>query len=90
MFLLVEQLSMIDAFTFAGSAQHHLQAEAARDQMRSARAEAAAMARGLDRITLHACVTARGFFERLGYIAVSRFFAEVTIPYVKMEKVLFN
>jgi N-acetylglutamate synthase-like GNAT family acetyltransferase len=50
------------------------------------RAEAAAREQGLDRVTLHARVVSRGFFEKLGYRTASDIFTEVTIPHVKMEK----
>jgi predicted GNAT family N-acyltransferase len=43
---------------------------------------------GLRRMTMHARVVARGFYERLGYQAVSDEFIEVTIPHIKMEKTL--
>lgn len=39
-------------------------------------------------VTLHARVSARGFYERLGYVASSGIFTEVTVPHVKMEKLL--
>ncbi|NTW67697.1 MAG: GNAT family N-acetyltransferase [Nitrospirae bacterium] len=46
--------------------------------------------RDLGAVTLHARQTARRFFEKLGYAAVSDVFIEVTIPHVKMEKILFD
>jgi predicted GNAT family N-acyltransferase len=46
--------------------------------------------RNLGAVTLHARQTARRFFENLGYTAVSDVFTEVTIPHVKMEKILFD
>jgi predicted GNAT family N-acyltransferase len=46
--------------------------------------------RKLGAVTLHARQTARRFFEKLGYAAVSDVFTEVTIPHVKMEKILFD
>ena len=49
-------------------------------------AEQAVRSRNIGTVTLHARVTARGFFERLGYAAVSGVFTEVTIPHIKMEK----
>jgi len=50
------------------------------------RAEQAILARNLQKVTLHARVTARGFFEMLGYTAVSEVFTEVTIPHIAMHK----
>lgn len=44
--------------------------------------------RSLASVTLHARLTARRFFEKLGYAAVSDVFTEVTIPHVRMEKIL--
>jgi hypothetical protein len=46
--------------------------------------------RNLGAVTLHARKTARRFFEKLGYAAVSDVFTEVTLPHVKMEKILLN
>ncbi len=51
-------------------------------------AEQAIRARGMQTAMLHARVTARGFFEKLGYGAVSGVFIEVTIPHIVMEKTL--
>jgi len=50
------------------------------------RAEDAIRARNIRTVTLHGRVTARGFFERLGYAAVSEVFTEVTIPHIAMHK----
>jgi N-acetylglutamate synthase-like GNAT family acetyltransferase len=50
------------------------------------RAEQAILARSLRTVTLHGRVTARGFFEKLGYTAVSGVFTEVTIPHIAMQK----
>lgn len=52
------------------------------------RAESTARARLVFKVTLHARVSARGFYERLGYTAVSLVFSEVTIRHVAMEKEL--
>ncbi len=41
---------------------------------------------GAGRMTMHARVYARGFYERLGYRAVGDIFTEVTIPHIEMEK----
>jgi predicted GNAT family N-acyltransferase len=49
-------------------------------------AEEAARARNFSTAVLHARVTARPFFEKLGYAAVSGVFTEVTIPHVEMRK----
>ena len=50
------------------------------------RAEQAILARNIRTVTLHGRVTARGFFEKLGYTAVSEVFTEVTIPHILMQK----
>jgi predicted GNAT family N-acyltransferase len=42
--------------------------------------------RNVRSVTLHARVTAREFFEKLGYTATSEIFTEVTIPHIVMEK----
>jgi len=54
------------------------------------RAEAVVRERGKLRVLLHARVSARGFFEKLGYATTSDVFIEVTIPHVTMEKVLLS
>jgi predicted GNAT family N-acyltransferase len=51
-------------------------------------AEDAIRARNIIVSTLHARVTAREFFEKLGYTAASEVFTEVTIPHVEMRKAL--
>ena len=50
------------------------------------RAEQAILARNIRTVMLHGRVTARGFFERLGYAARSGVFTEVTIPHIAMQK----
>jgi len=50
------------------------------------RAEQAIRARNIRTVTLHGRVTARSFFEKLGYTAVSDVFIEVTIPHIAMQK----
>jgi predicted GNAT family N-acyltransferase len=50
------------------------------------RAEQIILARNVRTVTLHGRVTARGFFEKLGYTAVSEVFTEVTIPHIAMQK----
>jgi N-acetylglutamate synthase-like GNAT family acetyltransferase len=52
------------------------------------RAEQAILARNIRTVTLHGRLTARGFFEKLGYTAVSEIFTEVTIPHITMQKEL--
>ena len=49
-------------------------------------AEQAVLARNIRTVALHGRVTARGFFEKLGYTAVSEVFTEVTIPHIAMQK----
>jgi predicted GNAT family N-acyltransferase len=49
-------------------------------------AEQTACGLGIRRMTMHARVYARGFYERLGYRAVGDIFTEVTIPHIEMEK----
>jgi predicted GNAT family N-acyltransferase len=50
--------------------------------------EAAARARGLDRMRLHAQVRVQEFYERLGYERVSDVFDEAGIEHVEMVKEL--
>ena len=50
------------------------------------RAEEAIRSRNVPVVTLHGRVTARGFFEKLGYAAASDVFIEVTVPHIKMQK----
>jgi predicted GNAT family N-acyltransferase len=50
------------------------------------RAEQAVLSRNVRNVTLHGRVTARGFFERLGYTSRSEIFTEVTIPHIEMQK----
>ena len=50
------------------------------------RAEQAIGARNVRRMTLHGRVTARHFFEKLGYTAASDVFIEVTIPHIELNK----
>ena len=51
-------------------------------------AEASASAQGFRSIELNARVYARGFYERLGYRTVGDVFLEVTLPTIKMLKVI--
>jgi predicted GNAT family N-acyltransferase len=53
-----------------------------------AQAEKIARALPSRKIIMHARLSARGFYERLGYRAASDAFIEVTIPHVAMEKTL--
>ena len=53
-----------------------------------ARLEEEARRRGIDRIDLHARITARGFYAKLGYIEEGEIFTEVTIPHIAMWKTL--
>jgi predicted GNAT family N-acyltransferase len=50
------------------------------------RLEAEARAQGIERIDLHARVTAQHFYVKLGYVAEGPTFIEVTIPHVAMWK----
>ena len=52
------------------------------------RAEAELAGWGTVRIVLSARQTARGFYERFGYVAQGDAFTEVTIPHVQMVKLL--
>ncbi|MFN2299449.1 MAG: GNAT family N-acetyltransferase [Anaerolineales bacterium] len=52
------------------------------------RAERSARKRNISKLTLNARLYARGFYERLGYRAVSEIFTLVTIPHIRMEKTL--
>ena len=49
-------------------------------------AEQAIRDRRIGMATIHARVTSQGFFEKLGYTAVSGVFTEVAIPHIAMEK----
>lgn len=51
-----------------------------------AQAETIARALPVRKLTMHARLSARGFYERLGYRATSDVFLQVTIPHVAMEK----
>jgi predicted GNAT family N-acyltransferase len=51
-----------------------------------AEAERTAREMMLSKITMHARLYARGFYERLGYRAVGEVFPEVTLPHIAMEK----
>jgi predicted GNAT family N-acyltransferase len=53
-----------------------------------ARAELTAREMKIAKATMHARVYARGFYERLGYRAVSEPFIQVTIPHIAMEKTI--
>ena len=53
-----------------------------------AQAETIACALPARKVTMHARLSARGFYERLGYRVTSEPFIEVTIPHVAMEKTL--
>ncbi|MGZ3306177.1 MAG: GNAT family N-acetyltransferase [Asticcacaulis sp.] len=50
--------------------------------------EAHARRQGMKRITLAARLTARGFYERHGYVAQGDVFNEVTLPHIAMSKAL--
>jgi predicted GNAT family N-acyltransferase len=49
-------------------------------------AETAARTRHAFKVTLHARVSSRGFYEKQGYAASKDVFTEVTIPHIAMEK----
>lgn len=51
-----------------------------------ARLEQEALARGITRIELHARITARGFYAKLGYTEHGEEFTEVTVPHIAMAK----
>lgn len=51
-------------------------------------AEREAMAQQAQGIVLHARVSAKGFYEKLGYEIIGEPFVEVTLPHVKMRKQL--
>ncbi len=51
-----------------------------------ARLEEEARARGIRRIELHARITARGFYAKLGYTEHGEELTEVTIPHIAMAK----
>jgi GNAT superfamily N-acetyltransferase len=52
------------------------------------RLEEEARARGIARIELHARITARGFYAKLGYVEDGEPFTEVTLPHIAMSKAL--
>ncbi|HMF71775.1 MAG TPA: GNAT family N-acetyltransferase [Flavitalea sp.] len=45
---------------------------------------------GYKKLTMHARVTAVGFYEKLGYSVVGKQFIEVTLPHHTMEKLLIS
>ena len=49
-------------------------------------AERIAWERGYETVEMAARISARGFYERLGYRAVGGEFVDVTIPHIKMTK----
>lgn len=51
-------------------------------------AEALAFEKGFEKIVLNARVVAKGFYEKLGYDVISDEFIEVTLPHVKMQKLI--
>lgn len=51
-------------------------------------AEKTAQQEGFSAIELHARISARAFYERLGYTATGAIFTEVTVPHILMKKVL--
>ncbi len=48
--------------------------------------EALLAARGVTQLSLHARISAAGFYEKLGYVRLGAPFVEVGIPHVRMEK----
>jgi N-acetylglutamate synthase-like GNAT family acetyltransferase len=54
----------------------------------AAHAERTAREMQIHKLTLHARLYARGFYERLGYRSASDVFTAVTIPHIEMEKTL--
>jgi ribosomal protein S18 acetylase RimI-like enzyme len=50
--------------------------------------ERALAARGCTKLTLHARMTAVGFYSKLGYAVIGQQFTEVGLPHLKMEKLL--
>jgi predicted GNAT family N-acyltransferase len=51
-------------------------------------AERTAAERGAKELTMHARASAQRFYEKRGYTAISEVFTEVTLPHVRMRKVL--
>lgn len=90
-FVAVEDGRVVGTVALEG---HRLKAMAVEAQARGVgrrlveRLEEEARARGHLRIELHARVTARGFYAKLGYVEEGETFIEVTIPHVKMWKTL--
>ena len=48
--------------------------------------EALLVARGVTQLSLHARISAAGFYEKLGYVYSGAPFVEVGIPHIRMEK----
>ncbi len=49
-------------------------------------AEETARENGYRSIVLHARITAKGFYEKMGYVPFGEVFTEVTIPHIAMKK----
>jgi predicted GNAT family N-acyltransferase len=52
--------------------------------------EATLLERGFEHISMHARVTALGFYEKLGYASVGGEFAEVGLPHARLEKHIYT
>jgi predicted GNAT family N-acyltransferase len=48
--------------------------------------EALLATRGVTQLSLHARISAAGFYEKLGYVRSGAPFVEVGIPHIRMEK----
>jgi len=53
-----------------------------------ANAEETALENGFREIVLHARITAKGFYEKAGYLPFGNEFTEVTVPHIAMRKLL--
>jgi len=51
-------------------------------------AEETAVENGYEQVVLNARITARGFYEKLGYEVIGEEFMEVGIPHIAMQKVV--
>ncbi|HRO41604.1 MAG TPA: GNAT family N-acetyltransferase [Flavipsychrobacter sp.] len=53
-----------------------------------AHAEETATENGYTKVMLHARISAKEFYEKLGYTSFGEVFTEVTIPHIAMQKIL--
>ncbi|UCD69425.1 MAG: GNAT family N-acetyltransferase [Betaproteobacteria bacterium] len=73
----IRQTAVAPAYQRQGVASHMMR-----------KVEAILAARGYTSLSLHARISAIGFYRKLGYAAVGKQFIEVTVPHQKMVKQL--